>query len=239
MPPEAIPPFNPLDLVQRNERLHHFSHALKNRLGGLWQAAAMLHDLPEGPERRQLLELAERNFFNGAAELEQLMDDFAVPRGISKVQCAPVDVVGLLRECISDINYRLERKQQQVILEGPATATLGGDRQVLRQLFEALLSNASKFSPKGSPVHVALSADEHAVSVAVTDRGVGLSPEDLEKVFVRYAMLGSHATDGESQARSTLARAKQWAEAHGGSLHAASAGGGKGSTFTVHLPVRR
>ncbi len=238
MPPEAVPQFNPLDPVQRNERLHRFSHALKNRLGGLWQAAAMLHDLPEGPERRQLLELAERNFFNGAAELEQLMDDFAVPRGNSKVQRAPVELVGLLRECIGDIGFRLERKHQEVDLAATGTVLINGDRQVLHQLFEALLSNASKFSPQGSRIQVTLSEDGHALAVAVADRGIGLSPEDLEKVFVRYAMLGSRTTDGESQARSTLARAKQWAEVHGGSLEAASGGYGKGSTFTVRLPVR-
>ncbi|HRO40827.1 MAG TPA: hypothetical protein PLZ25_13010, partial [Flavobacteriales bacterium] len=55
---------------QRNERLHQFAHALKNRLGSIWQAAALLHDLPEGPERRLLLDLAEKNYFQGARELE-------------------------------------------------------------------------------------------------------------------------------------------------------------------------
>ena len=49
--------------LERDERLHQFSHALKNRLGSLWQAASMLHDLPEGPERHQLLAMAEKNYF--------------------------------------------------------------------------------------------------------------------------------------------------------------------------------
>jgi signal transduction histidine kinase len=66
---------------------------------------------------------------------------------------------------------------------------------------------------------------------------VGLSGKDLEEIFTRYAMLSSQSTGGESQARSTLSRAKQWAEAQGGTLSASSQGIGKGSSFTVALLV--
>lgn len=229
--------FNPADRLQRNERLHHFSHALKNRMGSLWQAAAMLHDLPEGPERGQLLEMAEKNFFNGAAELERLMDDFDVPRGVTAIQRAPVDLAGLLRESIENIGFRIQRKGQHVTFSDGGAAQVIGDRPVLLQLFEALLSNASKFSPHGSSITVEAAAEGGLAQVIVRDQGVGLSGQDLEQVFVRYALLASRSTDGESQARSTLARAKQWAELHGGSLQADSDGPGKGAKFTVRLPA--
>lgn len=235
--PDRGTAFDPGNEAQRNERLHHFSHALKNRLGSLWQAATLLHELPEGPERRQLLELAERSYFAGAGELEHLMDDFAVPRGIASLQREAVDLAGLIESCIANIAFRTERKDQAVECNFRAALAVIGDRSVLQQLIEALLSNASKFTPKGGKIHVDLCQDNGMACIRVTDNGTGLSPEDLQQAFRRYAILSSRSTDGESQARSTLARARSWAEAHGGTLDAASAGKGQGCTFQLCLPL--
>ncbi len=231
-----IGPFNPLDAEQRNERLHHFSHALKNRMGSLWQAATLLHDLPTGPDRSKLLELAEKSFFNGAAELEHLMDDFKVPRGIVGIRLADVDIAPLLQECVASTLFRTERKDQRVDSNVAGPLKVRGERQVLQQLFEALLSNASKFSPHGGPIEVKAFREGDSVFVEVKDDGLGLTTTDLEHVFTRYALLSTRSTGGESQARSTLARAKQWAEVHGGTLEARSDGPGHGATFRVRLP---
>lgn len=230
------PAFNPVDEAQRNERLHHFSHALKNRLGGLWQAATLLHDLPDGPERKQLLDLAERNFFNGARELEELMEDFRVPRGLSIRKRSKVSIGPIVEQCIGNISFRTNKKEQKAELMVKGPSEVYGDHDMLRQLVEALLSNASKFSPARTTIKVDVRTEADQVCVLVEDQGVGLSEEDLDRVFMRYVILGSRSTAGESQARSTLARAKQWAEAHHGSLEAYSNGLGKGSSFTVRLP---
>lgn len=234
--PEKHAPFDPCNAPLRDERLHRFSHALKNRLGSLWQAAAMLHDLPEGPERAQLLAMAEKNYFNGARELESLMDDFSVPRGFSKLQRTPLELKSLLVKCIGNIDFRTEKKQQSVCFQTDDAIIVDGDPHILEQLFEALLSNASKFSPKGSTIQVTATRRSGDVVVEIMDQGAGLTEQDLQEIFTRYAMLSSRSTDGESQARSTLARAKQWANAHGGSLTASSSGAEKGTCFSVRLP---
>lgn len=235
--PEPALPHGLSDAEQFNERLHRFAHALKNRLGSIWQAAAMLHDMPPGPEHGQLLAMAEKNYFQGARELEELLDDLAVPRGITRLNLQPVELGDLVRRCIAHIGFRTAKKQQEVRFQPDETHTVQGDPQVLEQLFEALLSNASKFSHKGGLIEVSLKADGPAAVVEVRDRGMGLSGADLQDVFTRYAMLGSRSTDGESQARSTLARARQWAVLHGGSLLAFSKGPGQGAVFTVELPL--
>lgn len=235
--PEPDRPLGLSDAEQFNERLHRFAHALKNRLGSIWQAAALLHDVPAGAERAQLLAMAEKNYFQGARELEELLDDLAVPRGITRLHLQPVELGDLVRRCIGHIGFRTAKKQQEVRFQPTGAFPVQGDPQVLEQLFEALLSNASKFSPKGSLIHVALYAEGHRVVVEVRDHGTGLSGADLQDVFTRYAMLGSRSTDGESQARSTLARARQWAVLHGGSLLAFSKGPGQGAVFTVELPL--
>ncbi|MBZ0207238.1 MAG: HAMP domain-containing histidine kinase [Flavobacteriales bacterium] len=235
--PDQDEHFDPNKPHQREERLHRFSHALKNRLGSIWQAASMLHDLPEGPERAMLVAMAEKNYFAGARELEQLMEDFAVPRGITQLQRAPVELAPLLERCIASIGFRTEKKAQKVRFANPEAITVEGDAHVLEQLFEALLSNASKFSPKGSVIELDLRTDAGFALIEVRDHGCGLTETDLHDLFTRYAMLSTRSTDGESQARGTLARAKQWATAHGGSLSATSAGPGHGSQFSVRLPL--
>lgn len=237
MQPEKARPFDPLDPEARNERLHGFAHALKNRIGAVWQAANLLKDLPDGPEKAQLLALAEKNYFAAARELEQLMDDFAVPRGITRLQTAPVDLKALLERCIANTAFRTTKKDQDVHLDAAPIPGIKGDPAVLEQLFDALLSNASKFSGPGSSIRVSIQPRDGGVAVAVTDQGVGLTAEDLHAIFTRYALLSSRSTAGESQARGTLARAKQWALAHGGDLSAESQGTGCGSTFTVTLPA--
>lgn len=238
MQPERNGNFNPLDEASRNERLHAFSHALKNRLGSIWQAAAMLAGLPEGPEREQLLAMAEKNYFAGARELEDLMEDFTVPRGIGTLRPEPFEPVALLERCIRNVDFRTVKKGQEIrFTPNELPASITGDKQVLEQLIEALLSNASKFSPKGAPIELNAWSDAGNWIVEVIDHGVGLSATDLDKVFTRYAMLSSRSTDGESQARSTLARAKQWAEAHGGKLTASSPGPGAGASFRMVVPL--
>ena len=139
MPPEQGTPFDPLDAGQRNERLHTFAHAVKNRMGSMWQAASMLHDLPDGPERAQLLAMAEKSYFAGARELEQLMDDFAVPRGIGTLRKATFDLLPVLERSIASIGFRTLKKAQQVNLRAPGPVMVHGDEHVLGQLFEALL----------------------------------------------------------------------------------------------------
>ena len=235
--PEPSKALDPDNREQRNERLHQFSHALKNRMGAVWQASSMLHDLPEGPERAQLLALAERNYFQAARELEELMEDLAVPRGITKLNCSRLELLPLLERCIANTAYRTTGKQQQLQLNAAALPRINGDPEVLGQLVEALLSNASKFSPKGTVIQVALRQEAGEAVLVVEDQGVGLTSEDLGEVFTRYAMLSSRSTNGESQARGTLARARQWALLHGGTLAADSAGPGQGCTFSLRLPL--
>lgn len=231
------PAFDPHDTRQRDERLHRFSHDLKNRLGNMWQAVTLLGSLPEGPDRDQVIALAERSYFNGARALEELMDDFAVPRGITSIRPVQVALPELLEKCVANIRYRTQGKQQEVQVNAAGPITVMGDPEVLEQLFEALLSNASKFSPKGSVINLQAQQQDHTVVVEVQDHGAGLSEADLRDIFTRYAILGSRSTAGESQARGTLARAAQWAQVHGGTLTAHSAGEGQGSQFRVTLPL--
>ncbi|MGV9013322.1 MAG: sensor histidine kinase [Flavobacteriales bacterium] len=223
------------DETVRNEELHRFAHDLKNRLGSLWQAAKLLHELPPGPEHAELLELAEKSYFSGARQVEDLLDDFGVPRGIEHPEIESVSLLPILERSIKSMGFRTTPKHQRFTLNVPQDLHVLADPRLLAQIVEALLSNASKFSAEGAGISISAGSVDGMVLLSVQDPGVGLSIQDLDAIFTRYVMLSSRSTGGESQARSTLARAKQWAELQGGSLNAQSAGIGHGSLFTLAL----
>jgi signal transduction histidine kinase len=222
---------------QVDERLHAFSHDVKNKLGALWQAAQLLAELPPGPDRDALLGLAEKSHFEAARRLEELLDGFGVPRGTETARPQPLELRPVLDKAIAAMAFRTGPKQQRFEVHADGSQRVMADPALVQRCVEALLSNACKFSPAGAVIHLSVRAVATHLHLRVQDPGTGLTPEDLQMVFVRYAMLSSKSTAGESQARSTLQRARQWAQAQGGNITAESAGPGSGSIFALTLPL--
>lgn len=233
--PEA--PLRPADARQA-DRLHGFAHDIKNKLGGLWECLRMLNEgPPEGLDRKELMSFAERGFFGAQRQIEDLLDDLAVDRAVH-MDHQPFDLAEALRQAIAGESTRLKKKAQRTELSAPpAPVRAMGDAHWTRQSLQALVSNASKYSPRGAIITIVLDRTGDTCAVHVTDQGCGLSQEDQRAVFTRYAVLSSRSTDGEPQSRGTLARARAWARAQHGDLSATSPGTGKGSTFTYSLPA--
>jgi signal transduction histidine kinase len=111
------------------------------------------------------------------------------------------------------------------------------DRNKLRRVLVNLLSNAIKFTPKGGRVTLtAARAQADMVCIAVTDTGVGIPPEDLERLFDKYEQARSRATRSEKGTGLGLYITKQLVELHGGEIEVASQVG-QGSTFSFTLPL--
>ena len=231
----AEPPLRPADTDQA-ERLHTFAHDIKNRLGSLWEALRLLRSGPvDSLDPEELMAFAERGFFHAQRDLEDLLDDFGVDRGIA-AECAPFDLMNCLAEALTNEDYRLRKKGQHVNVKAPNSAQALGDARLVTQILQALISNASKFSPRNAVINVEVISATAGPVVRVIDTGRGLSAEDLAHVFKRYIMLSSRSTDGEPQSRGSLARARQWAETQNGTLEAMSDGTGKGCEFRLRLP---
>lgn len=222
---------------QVDERLHAFSHDIKNKLGALWQAAQLLAELPPGPDRAALVLLAEKSHFEAARRLEELLDGFGVLRGTETARPQPMALRPMLDKAIAVMAFRTGPKQQCFEVHAEGDHRVMADPALAQRCVEALFSNACKFSPPGAVIRITARAAGKDLHLLVQDPGTGLPPEDLQQVFVRYAMLSSRSTAGESQARSTLQRARQWAHAQGGNITAHSAGPGMGCTFTLTLPL--
>ena len=222
---------------EQADRLHLFSHDLKNRLTGLYEVTRHLAENPDSEETAEFTRFAEKQFFAALRAVEVLMDDMQVPRGSSSARPEDSDLATLLQKAVEGQRYRYDAKQQQLLLEAPEHLPARVDPQLLEQLFSALIGNASKFSHRDATIEVRLWNDAGDALLTVKDPGVGLSAADIPLVFERYVMRSSRSTAGEAQGRSTLARARQWAEAHGANLEVASPGPGQGCTFTLRLPL--
>ena len=104
-------------------------------------------------------------------------------------------------------------------------------------MFWNLLSNAVKFTPRSGRIDVGASQADTQVTVWVRDTGIGIDPAFLPYVFDRFRQADQTVTRGHGGLGLGLAIVKQLVELHGGSVSAASDGTGRGSTFTVRLPV--
>jgi signal transduction histidine kinase len=219
------------------ERLHKFALDLKNRLNGMGTSLRMLHELPEGPERNEVRDYAERAYFKALFDLETVLDDLGVERGPSTSRNTAVDLAELARSMAEELGHRTNRKEQSLVLDLPERMPAVGDADLLRQVIGTLLSNASKFSATGSTITVRPSIGKGCTGLAVSDRGAGMDDADRPLVFKAYAWLSSRSTAGEEQGRASLARAFRAMRAQGGTLEMHSEGTGRGSTFTLLLPT--
>ncbi len=108
-----------------------------------------------------------------------------------------------------------------------------GDPQRLEQVFQNLLENALHHAPEGTSIKLTMRTQKHGICVDVTDCGNGIKPEDLPRIFERYFYRKSK---GNPSSGLGLSIAKEIVAAHQGTLSASSEAG-KGSTFTVYLPL--
>jgi signal transduction histidine kinase len=111
------------------------------------------------------------------------------------------------------------------------------DERKIRQVVLNLLSNAIKFTPEGGRIEVGAVPKDGSVEVSVSDTGIGIAPEDQEKVFEEFRQVGT----AEKKAEGTglgLTLCRKFVELHGGRIWVKSQIG-VGSTFTFTIPVRR
>lgn len=213
------------------------SHDLRGPLTPIRGYAELLRDAGGDPERvRAAADAIARN----AERLDRLIGDLlTVARartGDFTIEPQPVDLGAIAADAVADAAQAAGR---EVRLDAPAgPVVVDGDAGRLRQLLDNLLSNALKYSPDGGAVDVALRPDGPIVVLTVADRGIGVDPADLERLFGHYARAASALERGIPGTGLGLTICRAIAGAHEGTIHVASRRGA-GTTVTVRLPVRR
>jgi signal transduction histidine kinase len=155
--------------------------------------------------------------------------------GSLRLEIQALEVTRVLREAVDAIRPSANAKGVAFREEFPAGRLwVAGDEPRLLQVFGNLLTNAVKFTPPGGLVTVRVDAADGRAEVQVTDTGRGISPDFLPRVFERFSQAerGEHGGLGLG-----LSIVRLLVQLHGGAVRAESPGDGKGSTFTVTLPL--
>ena len=222
----------------KDEFLAVLSHELRTPLNAIlgWATLLRRNSLSEEQVQRAV-ESIERNSRLQAQLIDDLLDVSRVISGSLRLDLQPVELSDVVEEAIATVTPASASKG--VILErGVSDSSLmRGDSARLQQIVWNLLSNAIKFTPPGGRVRVELRRQGGSAELQVIDSGEGMEPELLPHVFERFWQADSSSTRTRGGLGLGLSIVKHLVQLHGGSVHAASPGRGRGATFTVRLPV--
>jgi len=216
-------------------------HELRNPLGPIRNAVHVLRSTdPTATAARRARDIIDRQATHLARLVDDLLDVAKVSRGALRLQKRRLDLTRLVRDAVEDHRALLEGKDLALsveLLDSPLWVV--GDPTRLSQVVGNLLQNAHRFSDPRGRVKVALAAkpaDGTAV-LTVQDTGVGMSPALLGRLFEAFSQTDPGLEHGRGGLGLGLALVQGLVELHGGTVGAYSEGPGKGSRFTVRLPL--
>lgn len=225
----------------KDEFLATLSHELRTPLNALLGWSHMLNSGILTPEMQQRAVAAlERNARIQAQLVEDLLDVSRVVSGKLHVKSDVVDLSAVVHAAVEVVRPTATAKQiaLQVTADPDADIVVTGDADRLQQVIWNLLSNAIKFTPSGGRADIELRRSGGDAEIRVTDTGEGISREFLPHVFERFRQADSTTIRKHGGLGLGLALVRHLTEAHGGTVAAESAGVGRGTTFTLRLPIR-
>jgi signal transduction histidine kinase len=191
------------------------------------------------PEQQNMVAMMERNAQSLIELVNDLLDASKLESGTLRLDVASIDLGGLIDE-IRETMEPLAREKGITLEEeiAPDLPPVEADRPKLRRILVNLLSNAVKFTGKGGTVTLKAETLGEEVRLSVSDTGVGIAPEDVERLFDKYEQARSRATRGEKGTGLGLYITKQLVELHGGEIKVESEVG-RGSTFSFTMSASR
>ncbi|HEX8136055.1 MAG TPA: ATP-binding protein [Pyrinomonadaceae bacterium] len=191
------------------------------------------------PEQQNMVAMMERNAQSLIELVNDLLDASKLESGTLRLDVTSIDLGALIDEIRETMEPLAREKGIQLIEEiAPNLPAVEADRTKLRRVLVNLLSNAVKFTGKGGTVTLKAEPLGDEVLIAVSDTGVGIAPEDVERLFDKYEQARSRATRGEKGTGLGLYITKQLVELHGGEIKVESEPG-RGSTFSFTLSASR
>jgi signal transduction histidine kinase len=226
-------------LRTKDEFLSTLSHELRTPLTAILGWSGVLRARASPPETvTRALAALERNAQAQAQIVDDLLDVSRIVAGKFQLRLAAVDVAAVVHAAFEVVRFSADAKGVVVALDiDPGPLRVVGDAARLQQVAWNLLSNAVKFTPRGGHVGVRLRRAGSSLRIEVRDDGEGISPEFLPYVFDRFRQADASLKRAHGGLGLGLAIVKHLVDLHGGEVRAESEGPGKGSLFTVTLPV--
>lgn len=224
---------------RKDDFLAILAHELRNPLAPITSGASLLKVFAHDEKRlHSISEIIGRqaNYLNGL--LDDLLDISRITRGLIELKAEPQDMEQVIADAIEQVNPVLHSYNHLLKVHAPPTkVSVVGDRKRLVQVIANLLHNAAKYTPPGGSIAVTTALTKDEATITVEDNGIGMTPELAASAFDMFAQ-GSPASGHLAEGLGLgLAVVKRLVELHGGNVSCSSEGPGKGSRFTVSLPL--
>ena len=226
-------------IQSKDEMAQNVSHELRTPLSLIYGYVELMEDDGLGPltsEQKRAIQIMHRQ----GERLRFMVERLLIMQAFSKEKLDRVrlDLGSWLPQIAQPWEVRANRAGIHLSIQVPdSLPPVIADPDFVGQVVENLLDNALKFSPRGSEILVRAWPGANDVTIAVTDRGVGIASDKLKQIFERFYQENGSATRRFGGMGIGLALCRTIVEAHGGKIWAESEGHGKGSAFCFTLPI--
>jgi signal transduction histidine kinase/ActR/RegA family two-component response regulator len=225
---------------RKDEFLATLAHELRNPLAPIRTGLQVLGMSADPAVTRRTLEMMARQVTHMVRLIDDLLDVSRITRGKLALRRERVGLRTVIEQAVEGSLPLLESAGHELSLDLPESdVTLDADPVRMAQVFSNLINNAAKYTERGGRIAVRAARSGEGVEVSVRDTGIGIAPENLERVFEMFSQVTSALERSQGGLGIGLALTRGLVEMHGGTIAASSGGIGCGSAFTVTLPVAR
>ena len=222
----------------KDEFLAVLSHELRTPLSAILGWAQILRRRSDEKTLQQGLDTIERNARIQTQLIDDLLDMNRITAGKIRLDIQPLVPAAFIEAAVDTVRLAADAKSIRLELAlDPGAGPVTGDPNRLQQVVWNLLSNAIKFTPQGGRVRVGLAQVDSHIEISVTDTGIGIEPEFIDHVFERFRQANASTTRTQGGLGLGLSIVKSLVELHGGTIRVTSPGKGRGTTFTIRLPL--
>ena len=224
---------------RKDEFLATLAHELRNPLAAITNAVR-LSRTPQLSVQDQawIHQMLDRQIELLGRLVDDLLDIARIARGRLDLRPEIVPLSELVNRAVEVVRPQIDRAHHCLHVEfTPERLAIEADRSRLEQVVVNLLSNAAKYTPDGGQIWLRVERDGAAAVITVRDNGIGLAPSMLPRVFEMFAQAEQGLARSQGGLGLGLPLVRRLVEMHGGQVSSDSAGPGRGSTFTVRLPL--
>ena len=191
---------------------------------------------PLNEKQQRYLQTAQRNSYRLKSLVDDLLDISRIESGGLELTPAELELWPEIEEIVTGMQTQINDKDIDLVLDIPQEiCPVLADKLRLGQVISNLLSNACKYSPQGARVTIRAREEDAGIRIDVSDTGIGISPEDQERLFTKFFRADNSSTREVSGSGLGLYITKHLIEAHGGRIWASSQIG-QGTTFSIIWP---
>lgn len=225
----------------KDEFLANMSHELRTPLNAILGLSEGLLDELFGtlnPKQKKFLDTIERSGRHLLELINDILDLAKIEAGKFELDKTSFSLTYLCEICLPFVSQQAHKQNVHLTLDAPdQLAPVQADERRMKQVIINLLTNAVKFTPDGGQVslHIQPDAEAGTIALAISDTGIGIAPEDTNKLFLSFSQIDSSLSRQREGTGLGLALVKRIIDLHGGSV-AVESTVGEGSRFTVWLP---